>query len=126
MIVYTDNDGRIMAVGHTDDDDLIPVEIIDDDDNPFKDWSVSRICCYLVRVADGHVVMMTPYKNSILLDVYDEFGTADAQTTEDIIAAEQEITEQDLSMMEAEQEITDLDLRIMELENAQEGANDEA
>lgn len=46
--------------------------------------------------------------------------------TNDIIAAEQEITEQDLSMMEAEQEITDLDLRLMELENAQEGANDEA
>ena len=40
------------------------------------------------------------------------------QNTNDIIAAEQEITEQDLSMMEAEQEITDLDLRLMELENA--------
>ena len=31
MTVYTDNDGRIMAGGHTDDDDLIPVESIDDD-----------------------------------------------------------------------------------------------
>jgi len=40
------------------------------------------------------------------------------QNTNDIIAAEQDITEQDLSMMEAEQEITDLDLRLMELENA--------
>lgn len=40
------------------------------------------------------------------------------QNTNDIIAAEQEITEQDLSMMEAEQEITDLDLRLMEIENA--------
>lgn len=29
---------------------------------------------------------------------------------------EQEITEQDLAMLEAEQEITDLDLRVMELE----------
>lgn len=48
------------------------------------------------------------------------------QNTNDIIAAEQEITEQDLSMMEAEQEITDMDLRLMELENAQEGANDES
>ena len=51
---------------------------------------------------------------------------ATEQTQADIISAEQEITEQDLSMMEAEQEITDLDLRLMELENAQEGANDEA
>jgi len=40
------------------------------------------------------------------------------KTAEDIISAEQEITDQDLSMMEAEQEITDLDLRIMDLENA--------
>ena len=43
------------------------------------------------------------------------------QTAEDIIAAEQEITDHDLALLEAEQEITDMDLRIMELENAQEG-----
>ena len=49
-----------------------------------------------------------------------------AQIGQDIIAAEQEITEQDLALLEAEQEITDMDLRIMELENAQEGLNDEA
>lgn len=71
---------------------------------------------------------------SRMLWVYDEAKLTRAdyaiyaaeQTAEDIIAAEQEITEQDLSMMEAEQEITDLDLRLMEIENAQEGANDEA
>ena len=120
MTVYTDEEGRIKAVGSTKDETLIPVEIIDDEDNPFNGWSVSRICCYRVRVADGRVVMMTPYKNSILLDVYDEFGSNDIQMTEDIISAEQEITEQDLSLLEAEQEITDLDLRLMELENAQE------
>lgn len=126
MIVYTDNDGRIMAVKTSDDPDLIPVEIIDDEENPFHGWSDARICCYRIHVTDGHVDMMTPYVNSILIDIVDRFGTADAQTADDIISAEQEITEQDLSMMEAEQEITDLDLRLMEIENAQEGANDEA
>ena len=120
MTVYTDDEGRIKDVGTTEDETLIPVEIIDDEDNPFNGWSVSRICCYRVRVADGRVVMMTPYKNSILLDVYDEFGSNDIQMTEDIISAEQEITDHDLALIEAEQEITDMDIRIMELENAKE------
>ena len=65
--------------------------------------------------------MMTPYINSVLLDVIDRFGTADIRTAEDIIDAEQEITDQDLALLEAEQEIRDMDLRIIELENAQEG-----
>lgn len=43
------------------------------------------------------------------------------QNMNDLIEAEQEITEHDLALLEAEQEITDMDLRIMELENAQEG-----
>ena len=43
------------------------------------------------------------------------------QTAQDIISAEQEITDQDLALLDAEQEITDMDLRIMELENTQEG-----
>lgn len=126
MIVYVNENGEIHDVGTTTDETLTPVEIIDDEENPFHGWSDARICCYRVQVVEGRVVMMTPYVNSILIDIVDRFGTADAHTVEDIIAAEQEITEQDLSMMEAEQEITDLDLRLMEIENAQEGANDEA
>lgn len=120
MIVYTDNDGRIMAVETSDDPDLTPVEIIDEE-NPFAGWNDARICCYRIHVTDGHVDMMTPYVNSILIDIVDRFGTADAQTADDIISAEQEITDHDLALLEAEQEITDMDLRILELENAQEG-----
>ena len=74
---------------------------------------------------DGHTVTMWIYEEAKLPRA-DYAIYAAEQTAEDIIAAEQEITEQDLSMMEAEQEITDLDLRLMEIENAQEGANDEA
>ena len=43
--------------------------------------------------------------------MYDKF-------TPGIIATEQEITDQDLAMIEAEQMLTDLDLRVMELEMA--------
>lgn len=74
---------------------------------------------------DGQTVTMWVYEEAKLSRA-DYAIYAAEQNTNDIIAAEQEITEQDLSMMEAEQEITDLDLRLMELENAQEGANDEA
>ena len=38
-----------------------------------------------------------------------------------MLEAEQTITDGDIAIMEAEQEITDLDLRVMELELAQEG-----
>lgn len=65
---------------------------------------------------DGQTVTMWVYEEAKLSRA-DYAIYAAAQTAEDIIAAEQEITEQDLSMMEAEQEITDLDLRLMELEN---------
>lgn len=66
---------------------------------------------------DGVTIKMWVYEEAKLSRA--DYGIyAAEQNTNDIIAAEQEITEQDLSMMEAEQEITDLDLRLMELENA--------
>lgn len=66
---------------------------------------------------DGQTVTMWVYEET-KLSRSDYAIYAAGQNTNDIIAAEQEITDQDLSMMEAEQEITDLDLRLMELENA--------
>ena len=126
MIVYTDSNGCIKDVGTTSDDSLIPVEILDDDENPFTGWSDARICCYRIHVTNGHVDMMTPYVDSRLIDFIDKYGTMTEENKQDIISAEQEITDQDLALIEAEQEITDMDLRIMELENAQGGLNDEA
>lgn len=52
MIVFTDNEGRIKDVGTTTDETLIPHEI-NDTDNPFKGWSVAKICCYKVQVNNG-------------------------------------------------------------------------
>lgn len=65
---------------------------------------------------DGQTVTMWVYEETKLSRADYSIYAAE-QNTNDIIAAEQEITEQDLSTMEAEQEITDLDLRLMELEN---------
>lgn len=87
------------------------------------DWSPKNV--YLHRNIrqeecediDGKTVTMWVYEEAKLSRA-DYAIYAAEQNTNDIIAAEQEITEQDLSMMEAEQEITDLDLRLMELENA--------
>ena len=74
---------------------------------------------------DGQTETMWVYEEAKLSRA-DYAIYAAEQTAEDIISAEQEITDHDLALLEAEQEITDLDLRLMELENAQEGANDEA
>lgn len=69
---------------------------------------------------DGQTVTMWVYEEAKLSRA-DYAIYAAEQTAEDIISAEQEITDHDLALLEAEQEITDMDLRILELENAQEG-----
>lgn len=74
MIVYVDNEQRIKAVGSSLDETLTPLEIIDDDDNPFKDWSNAKICAYKCTVQDGHVTMYTPYVASSALDYIDSVG----------------------------------------------------
>ena len=95
------------------------------------DWSPKNV--YLHRNirqeertdADGETHMMWVYDEAKLSRA-DYAIYAAEHNTNDIISAEQEITDHDLALIEAEQEITDMDLRIMELENAQEGLNNEA
>lgn len=73
MILFTNEKGEIKDVGKTSDPSLIRVEI-DDERNPFKDWSIAKICCYRVNVVDGQVAMMTPYVDSRLIEHIDELG----------------------------------------------------
>ena len=47
---------------------------INDDGNPFADWSSAKICCYQVAVSDGVVTMYTPYVASSALDYIDNIG----------------------------------------------------
>lgn len=79
MIVYINQNGEIHDVGTTTDETLSPVEIIDDEENPFTGWSDARICCYRVQVVEGRVVMMTPYVDTRLIDFIDKYGTLTEQ-----------------------------------------------
>ena len=84
MIVYVNENGEIHDVGTTTDETLTPVEIIDDEENPFTGWSDAKICCYRVEVTDGHVTMMTPYVDTRLIDFIDKYGTLTVENTSDI------------------------------------------
>lgn len=75
MIVYVNQNGEIHDVETTTDETLTPVEILDDEENPFTGWSDAKICCYKIHVTDGHVDMMTPYVDTRLIDFIDKYGT---------------------------------------------------
>lgn len=73
MKVFVDKDGYIRAVGTTTDTSLTELTI-NDETNPFKDWSTAKICCYKVTVQDGIVTMYTPYVDSNLIAHIDQLG----------------------------------------------------
>lgn len=83
MILYVDGDSNVKAVDHTEDETLTPLYV--DETNelfPFKDRSVAFICSYKVNVTDGVVTMMTPYRDSKVLDYIDEVGHDSDNKTE--------------------------------------------
>lgn len=51
MIVFTDDEGRILDVDSTTDSTLNRYELVDDGMNPFLGWSVAKIMCYRIAVA---------------------------------------------------------------------------
>ena len=73
MKVFVDKDSCIRAVGTTTDTSLTELTI-NDETNPFKDWSAAKICCYKVTVQDGIVTMYTPYVDSTLIAHIDQLG----------------------------------------------------
>lgn len=73
MIVFTDEKGCIKDVNTTSDTSLIEVHI-NDEENPFSNWTIAKICCYRVEVTDGYVTMMTPYVDSRLIEHIDQLG----------------------------------------------------
>lgn len=76
MKVYVDKDNCIRAVGTTTDTSLTELSI-NDEINPFKGWSVAKICCFKVMVSEnGRVTMMTPYIDSRLIEHIDRLGAA--------------------------------------------------
>ena len=73
MIVYVNANSEIKAVGSSSDASLTALEI-NDDANPFRGWTIAKICCYKVNVQGGYVTMMTPYVDSKLLEHFDQLG----------------------------------------------------
>ncbi len=73
MIIYTDNENRIKAVGVSDDPNLTAYEI-NDEFNPFNDWTVAKILCYKATVDNGVVTMMTPYVDTQIIEHRDKLG----------------------------------------------------
>ncbi len=73
MKVFVDSENRICDVGSTKDTSLTELNI-NEENNPFKDWSVAKICCYKVSVLNGEVTGYTPYVSSGLLSVIDRIG----------------------------------------------------
>ena len=54
------------------------------EDFPFRGMSEARICCYRIKVKDGIIMMMTPYMDSISLDVIDQLGQSTEVNKSDI------------------------------------------
>lgn len=75
MILFCDENGCIYDVdtNTTGDATLIQVEV-NDEDNPFANWTTAKICCYRCHVTNGRVDMMTPRVDSRLIEHIDMLG----------------------------------------------------
>ena len=67
-------------------DENLTVLFVDEtrEDFPFRGMSEARICCYRINVKDGIIMMMTPYMDSISLDVIDQLGKSTETNKSDI------------------------------------------
>ena len=73
MILYVNNKNEIKDVNTTSDPSLIALEV-NDETNPFKDWSTAKICCYVVQVSDGIITAFYPYIDSTIVEIVDRLG----------------------------------------------------
>ena len=73
MILFVNDKQEIHDVNTTADKSLSPL-YVKDEGNPFKDWSVAKICCYKVSVSDGIVTMFTPYVDSSIISHIEQLG----------------------------------------------------
>lgn len=72
MKLYVNAKNEIKDVNDSEDKSLTLLEVNDDNANPFRNWSVAKICCYKVNVEDGVVTMMSPYVDSRLIEHIDK------------------------------------------------------
>lgn len=80
MKLFTDDNGRILAVDSTERTDLIEIEVDESaEDFPFKGWSDVKVCCYRVEVTDGHISMMTPYVPTNVIGALENMESKNAE-----------------------------------------------
>ena len=92
MIIFVNDRNEIKDVHSTKDTSLKEV-FIKDEENPFKDWSIAKICCYRVDVREGVVRMFTPYVNSLIIEHLDRLGEQNGQTEETVTNLEVAVCE---------------------------------
>ena len=83
MILYVNDRNEIKDVHSTNDTSLKEV-FVHDEENPFKDWSIAKICCYRVDVHEGFVRMFTPYVNSLIIEHLDRLGEQNKENAEGV------------------------------------------
>lgn len=84
MYVSVNERSEIKQVGVSTNPSLTSLFIRDDENNPFKDWTEAKICCYKVAVSNGIVMMMTPYVDSRLIEHFDRLNKIDNATDESL------------------------------------------
>ena len=92
MKVFVNDRNEIKDVHSTKDNALTEI-FINDDENPFKNWSIAKICCYRVDVREGVVCMFTPYVNSLIIEHLDRLGEQNGQTEETVTNLEVAVCE---------------------------------
>lgn len=122
MKIYVNDKLEIKDVNTTNDNHLIEYEI-DDENNPFTNWSVAKICCYKVTIVNNMVTSYTPYVDSRLVEHIDKLGKKDELASTDILDTQMALTETFEKALSAEADITDIQLALVELYEMIMGGN---
>ena len=114
MILYINNNGEIKDVDNTTDATLTPINV-DDKKNPFKGWSVAKICCYKIEVKDGKIISRTPYVDSRIIEHIDSLGQGNETNASDILDTQIATAENYESILNTEDAITNIELALTEI-----------
>ena len=118
MKIFVNDRNEIKDVHSTKDNTLTEI-VINDERNPFKNWSIAKICCYRVDVREGVVCMMTPYVNSLIIEHLDRLGEQNGQTEETVTNLEVAVCENyesaELYKEETNSQLDNLQLALVEV-----------
>lgn len=115
MILYVNKKNEIKDVNITSDQSLTPLEV-NDDSNPFLNWSVAKICCHKVKVDEnGIITEYTPYVDSRLIEHIEKLGKSDESAASDISITQIGLTETFENSTLNAQQITELQLAVVEI-----------